>query len=265
MTAKRTTKPRASAASKNVKAVGTSSKASKAGKTGKASTAPKVSGRGVVRRAKPVDAARAARLMARLAAHDPEPRCALDHANPFELVAATILSAQCTDERVNKVTPQLFARWPTPADLADADVLDVEEVVHSTGFFRNKAKNLVGMARRLVDVFGGEVPRGMDDLLSLPGVARKTANVVRGECFGLADGVVVDTHVNRIGKRIGFTDQSDPVQVERDLMRIVPRDQWIAFSHRLIRLGRTYCPARKPDCAACPLRDDCPRIGVASP
>lgn len=197
-----------------------------------------------------------------LAAHDPHPKCALDHANPFELVAATILSAQCTDERVNMVTPQLFARWPTPADLAAAELEDVEEVIHSTGFFRNKAKSLVGMARRVHEVFGGEVPQGMDDLLSLPGVARKTANVVRGECWGLADGVVVDTHVNRLSTRIGFSSKTDPVQVERDLMALVPRDHWIAFSHRLIRLGRTACPARKPRCDECPLDALCPKKGV---
>ncbi|MCB9896854.1 MAG: endonuclease III [Planctomycetes bacterium] len=209
-----------------------------------------------------MDPERVRRVVETLARHDPHPRCALEHANPFELVAATILSAQCTDERVNMVTPQLFARWPSPAELAAADQADVEEVIHSTGFFRNKAKNLIGMARRLDEVYGGEVPRDMDELLTLPGVARKTANVVRGECFGLADGVVVDTHVNRITKRLGLTEESDPVKVERDLMALVPKDQWIAFSHRIIRLGRTLCPARKPDCARCPLRDDCPKIGV---
>jgi len=209
-----------------------------------------------------VDPARRDALLAALAAHDPNPKCALDHANPFELLAATILSAQCTDVRVNLVTPALFARYPTPEELAAAEQADVEELIHSTGFFRNKAKNLIGMARRLVEHFDSEVPRDMDDLLSLPGVARKTANVVRGECFGLADGVVVDTHVGRISRRIGFTRETDPVKVERDLMAVVPSDQWIVFSHRLIHLGRGACPARKPRCHECPIAEHCPKLGV---
>ena len=209
-----------------------------------------------------VDPVRARAVVDSLAEHDPQPRCALDHANPFELLVATILSAQCTDVRVNMVTPALFSRWPKPADLARAEPLDLEEIIHSTGFFRNKAKNLIGMARRLVESHDGRVPEDMDELLTLPGVARKTANVVRGECFGLADGVVVDTHVNRITKRLGFTRESDPVKVEQDLMAIVPRDQWIAFSHRVIRLGRTLCPARSPRCGECPLRTLCPQKGV---
>jgi endonuclease-3 len=197
-----------------------------------------------------------------LARRDPHPRCALAHADAYELTVATILSAQCTDVRVNTVTPAFFARYPTPADLARADRADVEELIRTTGFFRNKAKNLVGMARRLVDEYGGEVPRGMEALLTLPGVARKTANVVRGECFGLADGVVVDTHVARIATRLGFTRERDPVKIERDLMELVPRRQWIAFSHRLIRFGRTVCDARRPRCSTCPLARRCPRIGV---
>ena len=175
---------------------------------------------------------------------------------------AAILSAQCTDVRVNMVTPGLFARWPTPADLAAAAQTDVEEVVRTTGFFRNKAKNLIGMAQGLVERFDGQVPTGMDDLLSLPGVARKTANGVRGECFGLADGVTVDTHVRRLSNRLGLTREDDPVQIERDLIRLLPHEHWIAFSHRLIRLGRTLCPARKPRCDECPLADHCPQLGV---
>ncbi|GJM23523.1 MAG: hypothetical protein DHS20C15_34380 [Planctomycetota bacterium] len=209
-----------------------------------------------------VDPERATALLDALAAHDPNPKCALDHANAFELLAATILSAQCTDVRVNLVTPALFARYPTPADLAAAEQPDVEELVHSTGFYRNKAKNLIGMAQRLVSHFDSEVPRDMDDLLSLPGVARKTANVVRGECFGLADGVVVDTHVGRIAQRIGFTRETAPVPIERDLMKVVPRDQWIVFSHRLIHLGRGACPARKPRCDECPIETLCPKRGL---
>ncbi|HTE05762.1 MAG TPA: endonuclease III [Planctomycetota bacterium] len=197
--------------------------------------------------------------------HDPQPRCALDYATPFELLAAVILSAQCTDKRVNIVTPALFARYPDAAALATADQADVEELVRTTGFFRNKAKNLVGMARALVERFGGQVPSGMDELLSLPGVARKTANVVRGEVFGLADGVVVDTHVLRLSARLGLTAHRDPVKVERDLMVLLPRPEWILFSHRLIRLGRTICIARTPRCPECPLSAHCPKIGVVSP
>jgi endonuclease-3 len=205
---------------------------------------------------------RVAALIAALRAHDPDPRCALEHANPYELLAATILSAQCTDTRVNMVTPALFARYPTPARLGRARQEDVEELVHTTGFFRNKAKNLIGMGARLAEHFDGEVPRDMDELLSLPGVARKTANVVRGECFGLADGVVVDTHVLRIARRLGLTRETDPVRVERDLMELLPQTEWISFSHRIIRLGRSICPARKPRCEECPVRTLCPKVGV---
>jgi len=195
--------------------------------------------------------------------HDPHPRCALDYASPFELLAAVILSAQCTDKRVNMVTPALFARYPDAAALAAGEQADVEELVRTTGFFRNKAKNLIGMARGLVERFGGQVPPGMDDLLSLPGVARKTANVVRGEVFGLADGVVVDTHVLRLSRRLGLTRHGDPVKVERDLMALIPQSEWIGFSHRLIRLGRSQCDARKPRCTGCPLESHCPRLGVS--
>jgi len=208
------------------------------------------------------DPRRVSALVGALARHDPRPRCALDYANPFELLVAVILSAQCTDKRVNLVTPALFSRYPTPAALAHAGQADVEELIRSTGFFRNKARNLIGMARRLVDEFGGQVPRGMDELLSLPGVARKTANVVRGECFGLADGVVVDTHVRRLAGRLGLTRHTDPVKIELDLMAALPPAEWIAFSHRLIRLGRTICTARNPACPTCPLRALCPKIGV---
>ncbi|MFT7465517.1 MAG: endonuclease-3, partial [Pseudohongiellaceae bacterium] len=214
------------------------------------------------RRRLAVDPVRRDTVLALLANHDPHPTCALDHANPYELLAATILSAQCTDVRVNIVTPALFARYPRPEDLAAAEQEDVEEFVHTTGFFRNKAKNLIGMARNLVERFGSEVPPGMDDLLSLPGVARKTANVVRGECYGLADGVVVDTHVLRISNRLGFTREDSPVKIERDLMKVVPPDDWIVFSHRLIRLGRSLCPARKPRCEECFLAPHCPQTGV---
>jgi endonuclease-3 len=206
---------------------------------------------------------RVAALVRALRRHDPHPRCALDYATPFELVCAVILSAQCTDTRVNLVTPALFARFPDAAALAAARTGEVEELVRTTGFFRNKAKNLVGMAQGLVQRFGGQVPQGMDELLSLPGVARKTANVVRGEAFGLADGVVVDTHVTRLAGRLGLTRHADPVKIERDLMALLPHAEWIGFSHRLIRLGRSSCVARKPRCEGCPVRELCPRVGVA--
>jgi endonuclease-3 len=212
----------------------------------------------------PPDRARVAALVRALKRHDPDPRCALDYASPYELICSVILSAQCTDKRVNLVTPALFARYPNVEALARATQADVEELVRTTGFFRNKARNLIGMAQGVVERFGGQVPRGMDELLSLPGVARKTANVVRGEAFGLADGVVVDTHVTRLAGRLGLTRHKDPVKIERDLMALLPREEWIPFSHRLIRLGRTICVARKPRCPACPLSALCPRIGVTS-
>ena len=212
----------------------------------------------------PPDPRRVAALAAALQRHDPRPRCALDYANPFELLCAVILSAQCTDKRVNLVTPALFSRYPTPAALARAEPGDVEELIRSTGFFRNKAKSLIGAAQRLVEAFGGKVPREMDALLSLPGVARKTANVVRGECYGLADGVVVDTHVTRLSRRMGLTSHTDPVKIERDLMALLPQKEWIAFSHRMIRLGRTVCTARNPACPTCPVAFHCPKIGVVA-
>jgi endonuclease-3 len=174
------------------------------------------------------------------------------------LLVATILSAQCTDARVNRVTPALFAALPTPAAMAAAPVETIEEYVRSTGFFRNKARNLKGASERLAGAFRGEVPRSMDDLLSLPGVARKTANVVRGVAYGLADGVVVDTHVHRLANRLGWSNGKSPEQVERDLMALFPRESWIELAHVLIHHGRRICSARRPDCADCPVRDLCP-------
>ena len=188
----------------------------------------------------------------------PNVECALAHRSAFELIAATILSAQCTDERVNMVTPELFHRWPTPAALARAPQEDVEAVVHSTGFFRNKAKNLIGMAKRLETHYDGKVPESMADLLTLPGVARKTANVVRGVIWRLADGVVVDTHVKRISTLLGWTKRPDPVHIERDLMALHPKDTWIALSHQLIHHGRRVCIARRPRCGECPVAQYCP-------
>jgi endonuclease-3 len=188
--------------------------------------------------------------------------CALTHRNVFELLIATILSAQCTDERVNKVTPALFRKFPTPEAFRKANILDIEDAVRSTGFFRNKAKNIQGAATKIVEEFGGEVPQTMEELLRLPGVARKTANVVLGTGFGIAVGVVVDTHVKRLTHRMGLTTQTDPVKVEKDLMKIFDEKDWIALSHLLIWHGRKVCDARKPLCGECSVADLCPKRGV---
>lgn len=187
----------------------------------------------------------------------PDAECALDHRNAFELLAATILSAQCTDARVNLVTPALFARYPTPEDLAVADPDDVAELVHSTGFYRNKTRSLIGMAGALVDRFGGEVPHRMADLVTIPGVGRKTANVVRSVALDLP-GLPVDTHVIRVSHRLGLTDQTDPVKIEAELDPMVPAAERGDFSMRLILHGRTVCHARKPRCSECVLADFCP-------
>jgi endonuclease-3 len=188
----------------------------------------------------------------------PEAKCALDHRDPFELLVATVLSAQCTDARVNKVTPALFSTYPTPQAMAAAPIEALEALVRTTGFFRNKAKNLSGAARRLTEAYGGKVPSAMEDLLTLPGVARKTANVVRGTAYGLADGVVVDTHVHRLARRLGWSDGKTPAHVERDLMALFPKETWIDLAHLLIHHGRRLCTARKPKCHECPLSRLCP-------
>jgi len=187
----------------------------------------------------------------------PGATCALHHRNPWELLVATILSAQCTDKRVNEVTPGLFAKYPTPRDFAAVrpEVLAVD--IRSTGFFNNKAKSIVGAATRIVGEFAGEVPRTMEALLTVPGAARKTANVVLGTAYGIAVGVVVDTHVQRIAARLDLTKNSDPVKIERDLMKIVPREKWILFSHQIILHGRALCVARNPKCAECGLNSLC--------
>ena len=184
--------------------------------------------------------------------------CALDHKNAFELLAATILSAQCTDKRVNMVTPALFKRFPTPAAMAKADPGEMEDLVRTTGFFRNKAKSLIGMAAALQHDHAGEVPRTLEALIKLPGVARKTANVVLGVAYGIAVGVVVDTHVGRLSRRLGLTQHTDAVKVEKDLQALLPPDEWIGFSHMLIHHGREVCAARKPVCDQCMLADLCP-------
>ncbi len=187
----------------------------------------------------------------------PRAECALRHENAFQLLVATILSAQCTDERINKVTPELFRKCPAPPDYVALPQEDLEQVIRSTGFFHNKAKNIIGAATKIVQDFHGEVPRTMEELLSLPGVARKTANVVLGTAFGIASGVVVDTHVFRIANRLKLTKEKTPEKVEQDLMKIVPQDRWISFAHQLIWFGRKICDARKPLCAECPLESLC--------
>jgi endonuclease-3 len=196
--------------------------------------------------------------IARLKSEYPGAKTALDWKNPLELLVATILSAQTTDVRVNAVTPTLFARYPTAADYAAADPTELEEDIRPTGFFRNKAKSLRGMARALVDDHGGEVPRTMEDLVALPGVGRKTANVVLGNAFSIDEGVVVDTHVRRLSNRLGFTTHNDPEKIERDLMQTVPKRDWTVFSHLLILHGRSVCKARKPACSDCVVNDLCP-------
>jgi endonuclease-3 len=198
----------------------------------------------------------------RLAKSYPQAHCSLDFASPFQLLIATILSAQCTDKRVNAVTGSLFDRWPTAAALAAASQADVETVVRSTGFFRAKAKNIRGCCQALVERHSGEVPRTLEDLVRLPGVGRKTANVVLGSGFGVPSGVVVDTHVGRISRRLGLTRHADAVKAERDLIAVIPKSHWIVFSHRLIEHGRMVCTARRPRCEDCPLADLCPRVGV---
>lgn len=197
-------------------------------------------------------------IIRRLRQAHPDAKCALDHHNAFELLVATILSAQCTDERVNKVTPALFASYPTPQAMAAADLGALEEAIRSTGFYRNKAKHIQEASQRLAYDYGGEVPPRMEELIKLPGVARKTANVVLGVSYGIADGIVVDTHVDRLSHRLGLSSQNDSNKVEQDLMAITPRDEWIDLAHLLIFHGRRVCNARKPDCANCVLNDLCP-------
>ncbi|MDR0454984.1 MAG: endonuclease III [Deferribacteraceae bacterium] len=185
----------------------------------------------------------------------PNPVCALTHSDAFQLITATILSAQCTDVAVNKVTPALFAKYPTPTVMAEAKQADVEKIIHSTGFYKNKAKNLIAMAKMLVTEFGGKAPDSMEELVKLPGVGRKTANVVLGNIFKVP-GVVVDTHVMRISDRLGFVPGGDPVKTERALEKLVPQKEWINFSHQVILLGRDLCAARRPLCGKCPVNPE---------
>lgn len=187
----------------------------------------------------------------------PDARCALEHRSPWELLVATILSAQCTDKRVNLVTPGLFAKYPTPRDLASVRPEVLANDIRSTGFFNNKAKSIVGAAKKVVSEFSGQVPRTLEELLTIPGAARKTANVVLGTAYGIASGVVVDTHVQRITRRLDLTRNTDPVKIERDLMQVIPKEKWILFSHQTILHGRALCVARNPRCAQCLLSSLC--------
>ncbi|MEO7674760.1 MAG: endonuclease III, partial [Pyrinomonadaceae bacterium] len=188
----------------------------------------------------------------------PDAHCALEHSNPFELLIATILSAQCTDARVNIVTATLFRKYRGPRDFVDVSQEELERDIHSTGFFRNKAKNIKAASQRLVEVYGGNIPQTMDEILTLGGVARKTANVVLGNAFGIASGVVVDTHVSRLSQRLGLTKQKTPQKIEKDLEKLVPKNEWIMFPHWIIFHGRQICHARKPKCFQCVLGDICP-------
>ena len=200
---------------------------------------------------------RIAEILKRLRAAYPDVVCALNHRNAWELMVATILSAQCTDVRVNMVTPTLFKLYPTPKAMAKAPAAAIEEIIRSTGFFRNKTKSLLGAAQLITQKYGGEVPQTMEELLKVPGVARKTANVVLGSWYKIADGIVVDTHVYRIARRLDLTTAETAEKVEEDLMRVIPQDRWIDFSHELIHHGRAICIARKPRCIDCPLENIC--------
>lgn len=201
--------------------------------------------------------ARVTRILQLLDEHYPNVTCELDHHSAWQLLVATILSAQCTDKRVNMVTPELFRRYPTVTDLAHAHPAEVSDLIRTTGFFNNKTKNIIGAARKLLADHNGEVPRTMEELLQVPGAARKTANVVLGTVYGIASGVVVDTHVQRISRRLDLTRETTPEKIERDLIKTLPQDKWILFSHQIIHHGRRICDARKPKCAECPLDSLC--------
>lgn len=205
---------------------------------------------------------RAARVYEHLADEYPDAKCALDYGSPFQLAVATILSAQCTDVRVNMVTPELFRRHPDVRSLAGARQEEVEELIRSTGFFRNKARSLLGMAKAVMEDHGGELPRTMKELAALPGIGRKTANVVLGNAFGIDEGVVVDTHVKRLSGRLGFTAETNPDKIERDLMALFPSKTWTMLAHLLIYHGRKVCPARKPRCNECAVSHLCPSSAV---
>ncbi len=208
---------------------------------------------------------RAALVQEALATKYPEPETHLHAETAWQLLVAVVLSAQCTDARVNMVTPHLFARWPDAATLADAPIAEVEEVIRSTGFYRNKAKNIVAAAQRVMQVYGGEVPPRLADLITLGGVARKTANVVLWSAFGINEGIAIDTHVGRIAFRLGLTKSTAPVTVEKDLMAIFPQEEWGRVNHRMVWFGRHVCDARKPLCEQCEMQDFCPKVPWISP
>ena len=210
----------------------------------------------------PPDPVRVRSIVERLEELYPDVDCELDRETPFQLVCATILSAQCTDERVNMVTPELFRRYPTPQAMARAPLPALEKIIRSTGFFRQKAKSLKGTAAALLANFGGEIPRTIAELTTLPGVARKTANVVLGTAFGIAEGIVVDTHIQRLAMRLGLTRAKDPKGIEQDLMKVLPHDSWIRMGHQIIWHGRRVCFARKPSCDTCTLAPFCPSAGL---
>lgn len=191
----------------------------------------------------------------------PEAKTALNHCNPFQLLVATILSAQCTDERVNMVTPVLFKKYPTPKNIANADIKDIENIIRSTGFYKNKALSIKETSKTIVEKFNGKVPKTMEELLTLRGVARKTANVVLGSAYGVPSGIVVDTHVRRLAFRLGLTQETDPVKIEQDLMKVIDKKDWIWFGHALIWHGRKICNARKPLCLECKLNKVCDKRG----
>jgi len=206
---------------------------------------------------------RTAEIIKRLKKVYPDAHCALNHSSPFELLIATVLSAQCTDARVNIVTADLFRKYRSPADYLKVPQTDLEKDIHSTGFFRNKAKNIRAACGRIIEVFHGSVPQTMDDLLTLGGVARKTANVVMGNAFGIASGVVVDTHVSRISQLLGLTKNKTPEKIENDLQKIIPQKHWVMFPHWMIHHGRKICIARRAKCGECVLNDICPKIGIS--
>ena len=228
-------------------------------------SAESANGRAKKPTAKPIDAKRkvqAALVCKHLRQDYPDVTCALENETPFELLIATILSAQCTDARVNMVTPELFKKWPDAEAMAQAPIKALEKAIQSTGFFRNKAKNIKGASQGIVERHGGELPQDIEALIELPGVGRKTANVVLGTAFGMATGVVVDTHVTRLSKRLGLTKHTDAVKIEQDLMQLVPQNEWVDFAHRMIHHGRQICMARKPKCSECSMNSFCPKIGV---
>ncbi|MGH9740009.1 MAG: endonuclease III [Candidatus Acidiferrales bacterium] len=212
---------------------------------------------GTVGQKRGTDPARIRAILEKLDQAYPAATCALTHQNAFQLLIATILSAQCTDQRVNQVTPKLFAKYPKPADFAYAHPAELEQEIRSTGFFRNKTKSIVGASKKIKEEFRGEVPKTMEDLLTLPGVARKTANVVLGTAFGLASGIVVDTHVQRVAGRLSLTKNTDPKKIEQELMQVIPKEKWILFAHQLIWHGRRVCQARRPRCIECNLERIC--------